>query len=75
MPIKYKINIVEALRDNGYNTNRIRQEKLLGEATVTRLRRGEMISMESICRVCRLLHCQPGDLLEYVEDGDGDGIK
>lgn len=71
MPIKYKINIVEALRDNGYNTNRIRQEKLLGEATVTRLRRGEMISMESICRVCHLLKCQPGDLLEYVEDGDG----
>ncbi len=70
MPIKYKINIVEALRDNGYNTNRIRQEKLLGEATITRLRRGEMISMESISRICKLLRCQPGDLLEYVEDGD-----
>lgn len=71
MAIKYKINIVEALRDDGYNTNRIRQEKLLGEATITRLRRGEMISMESISRICKLLRCQPGDIVEYVEDGDG----
>ena len=30
MPIKYKIDIMAALKDAGYNTNKIRSEKLMG---------------------------------------------
>lgn len=68
MPLQYKFDIVQALKDKGYNTNRIRKEKLLSESTMTKLRRGESVSWENLETICKLLECQPGDIIEYVED-------
>lgn len=68
MPIGYKINILQSLKDAGYNTNVIRKEKIMGQATLQQLRKGELVSWATIETICRLLDCQPGDLLEYVED-------
>lgn len=66
MPIKYKIDVLAALKAAGYNTNRIRKEKLLSESTLQRLRTGELINGENLGKLCELLHCQPGDILEYA---------
>lgn len=68
MPLQYKFDIVQALKDKGYNTNRIRKEKILSESTMTKLRRGEPVSWENLETICKLLECQPGDIIEYVED-------
>ena len=66
MPIKYKIDILEALKNIGYSQNRIRNEKLIGQATLTQLRHGELVSWKTIETICKLLNCQPGDILEYT---------
>lgn len=68
MAIKYKIDILPALKDAGYNTTRLRREKILSESTIQALRTGKMVSLENISRICALLDCQPGDLLEYVKE-------
>lgn len=68
MPIKYKIDVLAALKAAGYNTNRIRKENLLSESTLQRLRAGELISGENLGKLCKLLSCQPGDILEYAPD-------
>ena len=68
MPIKYKIDVLAALKAAGYNTNRIRKEKLLSESTLQRLRKGELINGENLGKLCELLRCQPGDILEYVPE-------
>jgi len=68
LPIIYKENILIKLKAAGYSTYRIRKEKLLGEATVQKIRRGEMVSWENISIICKLLNCQPGDILEYIPD-------
>ena len=65
MPINYKIDVLAALKEEGYSTARIRKEKLIGEATVQQLRHGKLVSWATIETICRLLKCQPGDLLEY----------
>ena len=71
MPIKYKINVVSALRDAGYSSYRIRMDKILGQSVLTKLRREQGLSFNELEIICRLLNCQPGDLLEYVpEDPD-----
>jgi putative transcriptional regulator len=67
MPIRYKTDILEALKTKGYSTYRIRKEKLLAESTVQAFRKGELVSLENIARICELLGCQPGDILEYTE--------
>lgn len=67
MPVRYKVDILAALKDAGYNTNRLRKEKLLSEGVIQSLREGHYISMQNISKICELLHCQPGDLLEFVK--------
>ena len=67
--MKYKFNIVEALKENGYNTNYIRLNKVLSEATMTKFRKNDTsITIDNLERLCKLLNCQPGDILEYVPD-------
>lgn len=68
MPLKYKIDILEALKAAGYSSTRLRNEKLMGESYMTQLRRGDMVSWKTIETICMLLQCQPGDILEYVPD-------
>ena len=68
MRIRYKIDILSALRDAGYSQNQIRVQKLMGQATLTQLRRGELVSWRNIETICTLLNCQPGDILEYVPE-------
>ena len=71
MPIVYKADILKLLKDAGYNTNRLRKEKLMGEATIQKIRNGELISWANINTICQLLNCQPGDLVKYYEDKEG----
>lgn len=68
MPIQYKINIVSALKDAGYSTYKLRKEKILAESTLQKFRNNELVSWENISTVCKLLNCQPGDLMEYIPD-------
>jgi len=68
MPIIYKKNILSELKERGYSTTRLRSERLLAESVVQSLRTGGGISFVSLAQLCKLLDCQPGDILEYTED-------
>ena len=71
MPVVYKIDVLNAIKEKGYTTYKLRKQKILGEATVQKLRGNELVSWANIAVICRLLECQPGDLLEYVPDDEG----
>lgn len=68
MPLKWKIDIISALKQKGFNTNTIRTQKLLSESTLQKLRDGQGLSWSNIETLCKLLDCQPGDLMEYLPD-------
>ena len=68
MPIEYKIKVLEKLKEAGYNTSRLRKEKIMGEATIQKIREGKPISWASICMLCGLLGCDVGDIIEYIPD-------
>lgn len=70
MPIAYKIDVLEKLKERGYSTYRLRKEKLLGEATIQQLRSGVIVSWENIGRLCVLLACQPGDIVCFNAESD-----
>lgn len=71
MPMSYD-RLFERLKNrelnNGITTYTLRENKLVGEATLTRMRKGEAIRMNVLCRLCYLLKCQPGDIMEYIPD-------
>ena len=68
MPLQYKMDIIKALKDKGISTYTMRKEKILSEATIQKLRTGKGIAWENIELLCKLLECQPGDLMEYIPD-------
>lgn len=64
----YKINILDALKEKGYNTNRLRKEKLLGENAIQSIRNNKIVGISALEKICGLLNCQPGDLIEHREE-------
>lgn len=68
MPLIYKVDLLQLLKDKGYNTNKLRKEKILAESTIQKLRDYKPISWANIEQICKLLNCQPGDIMEYVPD-------
>ncbi len=66
--ICYKIDILAALKEKGYSSYRMRKEKIFGERVVQQLRDKEPFSWEVLSRLCLLLDCQPGDLIESIQD-------
>lgn len=72
MSLKFKIDVLAELKKHGYNTNTIRKEGLFSQSTLQKFKHEQPISWDNIERLCRLLNCQPGDILEYTEDREGE---
>ena len=66
--LHYKIDILDALKRIGFTTYKIRKDKIIGEAQMQKIRTGEIASKETLNTICRLLDCQPGDIMEYIPD-------
>ncbi len=37
---------------------------------ITRLKRNESVSTHTIEMFCKILSCQPGDIMEYIDDSE-----
>lgn len=72
MSLVYKIDVLHALKEKGYNTGRLRREKILAESTIQKLRESKPINWENISCICGLLGCQPNHFLIFVPDGKGE---
>lgn len=66
--IIYKKDLFDRLREAGYPVQQIRYQHLIAQVTLTRIRRNEYISTKTLDTLCRLLNCQPGDIIEYIPD-------
>ena len=67
MPMKYD-RLFVLMKEKGLTTYRIRKERIISEGTLQKLREGQAVSTESLAALCKALNCQPGDIMEYVED-------
>ena len=70
MSLIYKIDVLAILKEKGYNTNRLRKDKLLAEGVIQSLREKKPISWANLARICELLNCQLGDIIEYIPDNE-----
>lgn len=64
----YKINVLEELKEAGYNSTRIYKEHQISQSAVQKIRKGEMIGIKTLERLCEMLDCQPGNIIKYVEE-------
>lgn len=70
--IRYKINLLSALKDAGYSTYRISQENIFNNSQIQQMRENKLLTQKPLNKVCELLNCQPGDILEYIPDKPDD---
>lgn len=72
--IVYKMDVLRHLKRAGYTTYRLRDEKLMSESTIQKLRKGEIVAMSNLDTICALLSCQPDDVIGYSPTADHDFI-
>lgn len=70
MSMKFKVDILQALKEAGFTTYKILKDNLLSQSTVQKLRTGEPVSWKNIEKICELLNVQPGDILEYIPESE-----
>lgn len=69
MAIVYS-KLFSLLEKNGYSSTYWLRQHGIHPATVNKLRKNERVNSDTINELCRLLNCQPGDIMEYVEERD-----
>ena len=68
MPILYN-KLLALLAEKGYTSYRIKKENIIGQGTLTAIKNGTGgLDHRTIAKLCKVLDCQPGDLMEYVPD-------
>ena len=65
--IVYKIDVIESLKEAGYNSTRILKENIIGQSAMTKIRNGEPVGIKTLDKICELLDMQPGNIIKYVE--------
>lgn len=63
----YKINVLETLKESGYNSTRILNEGLISQSAMQKLRKNEMVGIKTLEKLCELLDMQPGNIIKYIE--------
>ena len=67
--LKFKIDVLQALKDRGITSYRIRKDKIISEDTQTAIRNNIVkFNAKTLDILCCVLELQPGDILEYVPD-------
>lgn len=64
----YKIDVIETLKEAGYNSTRILNENIISQSAMQKIRKGEMVGIKTIDQLCTLLDMQPGNIIKYVEE-------
>lgn len=63
--LQYKIDVIAALKDKGYNSTVILRDNILSQSAMQKLRKNEIVGIKTLEQLCGLLDLQPGDLIEY----------
>lgn len=66
--LDYKIDVIETLKEAGYNSTRILKENILSQSAMQKLRKGEMVGIKTLEQLCKLLDMQPGNIIKYKEE-------
>lgn len=67
MPMDYK-RLFHLLIDRNMKEGDFRRASGISAPTLGKLKAGETVTTEMLCKICGALDCQPGDIMEYVPD-------
>lgn len=56
------------MKEKGLTTYKIRKDAIISQRALSSIIHDQSITMETVNKLCAVLNCQPGDILEYVPD-------
>lgn len=71
MAIIVNLDVMMAKRKIGLTELSDRVGITLANLSILKNNRAKAVRFSTLNAICRELHCQPADILEYVEDADG----
>ena len=66
MDISYK-KLWKLLIDKDMMKKDLQRDAGISWATLTKMSKGETVSTEVLMRICKVLHCDVGDIVEFVD--------
>lgn len=69
MAISYD-KLFHMMIDKKLNNTQLKNMAGISANIITRLKRNEYVSMESIEKICRTLNCGVDDILDFIPDSD-----
>lgn len=67
MAISYN-KLLKIFAERGITSYTIKKENVVGQSAWKKVHEGGHIDTRTIDALCAYLKCQPGDMMEYVED-------
>ncbi len=74
MEVSYK-KLWKLLIDRDMKKKDLQAAAHISWASVTKMSKGETVSMEVLMKVCKVLNCDIGDIMELVPEKTSAGIK
>ncbi len=68
MPIIVNVDVMMARRKMSLNELSEKVDLTLSNLSILKTGKAKAIRFSTLEAICKALHCQPGDILEYVED-------
>lgn len=67
MTVSYK-KLWKLLIDKDMMKKDLQQKAGISWATMTKMSKGETVSTEVLMKICQVLHCNVGDIMDFVEN-------
>ena len=68
MNVSYK-KLWKLLIDKDMMKKDLQKEANISWATLTKMSKGVVVSTDVLMKVCKVLHCDVGDIVEFIDDG------
>ena len=68
MGIRINLDVVMAQRKKGLTELAGEVDLTLANLSILKNNKAKAIRFSTLDAICKALHCQPGDIIEYVED-------
>lgn len=71
MAIRINLDVIMARRKIGLTELSQEVDVTMANLSILKNNKAKAVRFSTLNAICKALDCQPGDILEYVPDGDG----
>ena len=75
MAIRINLDVMMARRKIGLTELSQEVDVTMANLSILKNNKAKAVRFSTLNAICKVLDCQPGDILEYVPDGDGAEIS